>query len=110
MVNRGTAYFANLGEAKRGHEQRGRRPVIVVSPSQMRWSVVTVVPTSMSAQPAIFRPLVELDGVKTRALVDQIRTIDTQYLGDYIATLDRVDLAELDLALTQYLGLVSFPE
>lgn len=69
---RGAVYRVDFGDAKRGHEQRGRRYAVVISPGSMPWSVVTVVPTSTSAQPAVFRPELEVMGTKTRFLVDQI--------------------------------------
>ena len=104
---RGGVYRIDLGQA-RGHEQHGRRFGIVVSPSNMNWSVATIVPTSTSAQPSVFRPQVEIAGQKTLALCDQIRTIDTDYIhGDMIAFLSRDELAALDDALTRYLGLVA---
>lgn len=46
---RGAVYRVDFGDAKRGHEQRGRRYAVVISPGSMPWSVVTVVPTSTSA-------------------------------------------------------------
>lgn len=57
---RGAVYRVDFGDAKRGHEQRGRRYAVVISPGSMPWSVVTVVPTSTSAQPAVFRPELEV--------------------------------------------------
>ena len=36
---RGAVYRVDLGETKRGHEQRGRRYGLVISPSSMAWSV-----------------------------------------------------------------------
>lgn len=69
---RGAVYRIVLGQA-RGHEQRGKRLGLVVSPSNSPLSVVTVVPTSTSAQPAVHRPEVEVAGRATRMLVDQIR-------------------------------------
>jgi mRNA interferase MazF len=72
----------------------------------MPWSVVTVIPTSRSAQPAVFRPEVEIAGVVTRLLVDQIRTVDVRYVqGDPVYYLDRDELAEVEHAVTRYLGL-----
>jgi mRNA interferase MazF len=72
----------------------------------MPWSVVTVIPTSRSAQPAVFRPEVEIAGVVTRLLVDQIRTVDVRYIqGDPVYYLDRDELAEVEHAVTRYLGL-----
>ncbi|REK90139.1 type II toxin-antitoxin system PemK/MazF family toxin [Streptomyces inhibens] len=106
MVIRGAVYRVDFGDAKRGHEQRGRRFGLVLSPTSMPWSVATVVPTSTSAQPSVFRPEVELAGTSTRFLVDQIRTVDTSFIhGDPIHYLDRDELAEVEHAVTRYLGL-----
>ncbi|WP_425356922.1 type II toxin-antitoxin system PemK/MazF family toxin [Streptomyces inhibens] len=103
---RGAVYRIDFGDAKRGHEQRGRRFGLVLSPTSMPWSVATVVPTSTSAQPSVFRPEVELAGTSTRFLVDQIRTVDTSFIhGDPIHYLDRDELAEVEHAVTRYLGL-----
>jgi mRNA interferase MazF len=106
VVIRGAVYRVDLGEAKRGHEQRGRRLGLVISPSSMPWSVVTVIPTSTTAQAAVFRPALEINGQETRLLVDQIRTIDTDYLiGDPVHYLERDELADVEHALARYLGL-----
>ncbi|MEN3359377.1 MAG: mRNA interferase MazF [Mycobacteriales bacterium] len=72
----------------------------------MPWSVVTVIPSSTTAQPAIFRPSLEINGQHTRFLVDQIRSIDIDYLiGDPVHYLERDELAEIEHALARYLGL-----
>lgn len=103
---RGAVYRVDLGNAERGHEQRGRRYAVVVSPGSMPWTVVTVVPTSTSAQPAAFRPELELMGMPTRFLVDQVRSVDVDYVdGDPVAYLDRDEMAEIENAMTHYLGL-----
>ena len=103
---RGAVYRVDFGDAKRGHEQRGRRYGLVLSPSAMLWNVVTVVPTSTSAQPAIFRPSIELDGTPTRFLADQIRTIDVKFVhGDPAFYLERDEMAEVEQAAARYLGL-----
>jgi mRNA interferase MazF len=105
-VIRGAVYRVDLGDAKRGHEQRGRRLGLVLSPSDMPWSVATIVPTSSSAQPAVFRPELEVAGTLTRFLVDQIRTVDVRYmLGEPVHYLDRDELAAVEHAVTRYLGL-----
>lgn len=103
---RGAVYRVNLGDEKRGREQCGRRYGLVVSPSSMPWSVATIVPTSRSAQEALFRPTLELMGVQTRFLVDQMRSIGTRYIdGEPIAYLERDEMAEVEHAITRYLGL-----
>jgi mRNA interferase MazF len=72
----------------------------------MAWSVATIIPTSTSAQPAVFRPELEINGRLTRFLVDQIRTVDATYIdGDPVHYLDRDELAEIEHAVTRYLGL-----
>ncbi|WP_415678924.1 type II toxin-antitoxin system PemK/MazF family toxin [Tsukamurella hominis] len=103
---RGAVYKVDLGEARRGHEQRGRRYGVVVSPSSTAWSVATVVPTSTSARSAVFRPELDLMGVRTLFLVDQIRTVDTTYIhGDPVGYLDGDEMAEIEHAMTRYFGL-----
>jgi mRNA interferase MazF len=105
-VIRGAVYRVDLGDAKRGHEQPGRRYGLVLSPSAMPWSVVTIIPTSRSAQPAVFRPELDVAGAATRFLVDQIRTVDVRYVhGGPVHYLDRDELAEIEYAVTRYLGL-----
>jgi len=105
-VIRGAVYRVDLGEAKRGHEQRGRRLGLVLSPSSMPWSVATIVPTSTTAQPAVFRPALEIDGQLTRLLIDQIRSIDVSYIhGDPVHYLDHDEIIEVEHAVSRYLGL-----
>lgn len=104
---RGAIYRIDLGQP-RGHEQRGKRLGLVVSPSESALSVVTVIPTSTSARPAIHRPELEIAGRSTRLLVDQIRSIDTDYLvGEPVDYLSRDQLAEVELALAYYLGITA---
>ncbi|MFC7620998.1 type II toxin-antitoxin system PemK/MazF family toxin [Microlunatus sp. GCM10028923] len=103
---RGAIYRVDFGSTKRGHEQRGRRYAVVLSLSSMPWSVVTVIPTSTSAGPAVFRPELDVMGTRTRFLVDQIRTIDTTFVhGDPVGYLDRDEIAEIENAVAHYLGL-----
>ena len=103
---RGAVYQVDLGEVRRGHEQRGRRLGLVVSPSSMPWSIATIIPTSTRAQPAVFRPALQINGQLTRFLVDQIRSIDIGYIhGDPVHYLDRDEISEIEHAVTRYLGL-----
>lgn len=101
---RGAVYRTDLGRP-RGHEQGGKRLGLVVSPSDSPLSVVTVIPTSTSAGPSIHRPELEIAGRPTRMLIDQIRSIDTDYVvGDPVDYLPRDQLAGVELALAHYLG------
>ena len=104
---RGAVYPIDLGDARRGHEQRGRRLGLVISIEQDAWSTVTVLPTSTSAQASAFRPEVVVAGRETKILIDQVRTIDTSYvLGELVDYLSPNDLAQVEHSLTRYLGLL----
>ena len=101
---RGAVYRVDLGRA-RGHAQGGKRLGLVVSPSGSPLSVVTVIPASASAGPSIHRPELEVAGRLTRVLVDQICSIDIDYVvGDPVDYLTRDQLAETEFALAHYLG------
>ncbi len=104
---RGAVYRIDLGSA-RGHEQRGRRLGLVVSPSDSALTVVTVVPTSTSAGASAHRPLIDIAGTQARLLVDQIRSIDTDCVsGDPVDYLARDAMAEVEFAIGHYLGIAA---
>jgi mRNA interferase MazF len=104
---RGAVYPVDLGDANRGHEQRGRRLGLVLSIEQTAWSTVTIIPTSTSAQPAVFRPAVVIAGQDTRILIDQIRTIDSRYVtGELVDYLSRDDMAQVGHSVSRYLGML----
>jgi mRNA interferase MazF len=104
---RGAVYPVDLGEAKRGHEQRGRRLGLAISVEQNDWSTVTIIPTSTGAQPAVFRPEVVIAGRPTRILIDQVRTIDASYVtGELVDYLSRDDLGQVEHGLARYFGLL----
>jgi len=69
-------------------------------------SVVLVAPTSRSARPASFRPEIEIDGVTTRVLVEQVGAVDVGRLGDLVGHLTPEERWGIDTALLTVLGLV----
>src|ERR1700683_3106132 len=104
---RGAVYPVDLGDAKRGHEQRGRRLGLVISIEQNAWSTVTILPTRTRAQAAIFRPDVVIAGRDTKILIDQIRTIDTRYVsGELVDYLSRDDMTQVEHCLSRHFGLL----
>ena len=68
------------------------------------WHALIVAPTSTSAQPAIFRPEIEIDGSRTLVLVDQMRAADANRLGDFAGRLDAAETGEVDRAIKLILG------
>jgi mRNA interferase MazF len=104
---RGAVHPVDLGDAKRGHRQRGHRLGLVMSLEQDAWSTVTILPTSTSAQASVFRPEVVIAGRETRILIDQIRTLDvSSVVGDLVDYLSRDDMAQVEHSLSRYFGLL----
>ncbi|MCW3063224.1 MAG: growth inhibitor [Solirubrobacterales bacterium] len=91
---------------RRGREQRGSRPGVIVQADELLGlSTVLVAPTSTSAAPASFRPAIDVGGTATRVLTDQLRVFDAGSLGKSLGRLEAAELRALDDALTLVLGL-----
>jgi mRNA interferase MazF len=90
----------------RGHEQRLARYAVVVQADEfIGLSTVLVAPTSVSARPASFRPVIALGGRDTHVLVEQTTVVDPQRLGRSAGRLDANELHAVDDALTLIFGL-----
>ncbi|HLA93998.1 MAG TPA: type II toxin-antitoxin system PemK/MazF family toxin [Actinomycetota bacterium] len=89
-----------------GHEQRGGRyGVVVQADAFLPRSVVLIAPTSRSARPASFRPEVEIEGVSTRVLVEQVGAVDVGRLGELVGHVTPEEQWGVDAALMTVLGL-----
>ena len=103
---RGEAFRLPAPRAARGREQRGARYAVIVQADEfLHLSTTIVAPTSTSALPASFRPVITLDGSQTRVLVEQTTVIDPQRLGRSVGRLDVGELRAVDEALALILGL-----
>jgi mRNA interferase MazF len=90
----------------RGHEQRGDRfAVIVQSTDLLSLSTVIVAPTSTGAQPTSFRPELEIEGARTRVMVDHLAAVDLSRIGDAVRMLSWDEMGAVDRALETVLGL-----
>lgn len=79
---------------------------MVVQADDVDWlTTVVVVPTSTSAQPAIFRPDVTIRGRRTKLLTDQVSAVDRSRVGRSVGRLSPAELQELDESLQRILGL-----
>jgi mRNA interferase MazF len=106
-MRRGDVHAATLRAPRGAREQRGRRYAVVVqSDAFEQLTTVVIAPTSTSAQPAIFRPDVEIGGKRTRLLPEQMRAVDRARLGRRVARLSWSELQAVDDALKLVLGLL----
>ena len=103
---RGDVYRLRRDKTATGPEQGGPRFAVEVQSDLIHLSMLIVAPTSTRAQPATFRPSVDLLGTTTRILVDQLRAVDLSRLGDQVGRLDTGELAELDRAVRLMLGVL----
>ena len=79
---RGEVFRLPAARATRGREQRGAQYAVVVQADEfLHLSTTIVAPTSTSALPASFRPLITLAGAETRVLVEQTTVLDPRRLG-----------------------------
>lgn len=106
-MTRGEVYEVRLPSGRRrGHEQRGRRYAVILQVDELlELSTVIVAPTSTRAQPASFRPEIEIGDEPTRVLVEQLRAIDARSLGGLAAHLSADEQARVDDALSLVIGL-----
>jgi mRNA interferase MazF len=80
---RGDLFRLRSDKDTTGHELRGPRYAVAIQSDGILLSTLIVAPTSTSAQAAIFRPEIEMDGTRTRVLVDQMRAVDASRLGEF---------------------------
>lgn len=104
-MQRGDIYELRLPKGT-GHEQHGRRyGVVVQSDALLPRSVVLIAPTSTSARPASFRPEIDIDGIATRVLAEQVGAADLSRLGSAIGRVNIAQQWNIDAALLTVLGL-----
>lgn len=103
---RGDLYRLKSPRRSQGHEQAGPRYAVVVQSDDLPLSTWLVAPTSTGRRGASFRPEIEIDGVATRVLVEQLTVVDPQArLGAFAGRLGAAEMAEVDRALEMILGL-----
>lgn len=103
---RGEVFRLPAPRGARGREQRGARYAVVVQADELLGlSTVLVAPTSTSARPASFRPVVAFGDAETRVLAEQTTVVDRQRLGGSAGRLDAAEIRAVDDALSLVLGL-----
>ena len=96
---RGEVFRLKAAHDSRGHEQSGTRYAVVVQSDHLPLSTWLVAPTSTSANPATFRPEVQIQGRTARVLAEQTAAVDPGRLGDPAGHLSLTELRQLDAAL-----------
>jgi mRNA interferase MazF len=91
---------------RRGREQHGARFAVVVQTDELSALSTTIVaPTSRSAAAATFRPEIEVRGETTRVLVEQLRAVDVERLGEHAGRLSPDERRAVDDAIEIVLDL-----
>ncbi len=103
---RGDLYRLRAPKDVRGHEQAGTRFAVVVQSDDLPLSTWVVAPTSIGRREATFRPEIEIDGVRTRVMVEQLTVVDPETrLGQFAGRLGAAELRAVNAALMTVLGL-----
>ena len=103
-ILRGEIYYAELDPVI-GSEQGGRRPVVILQNNKGNQfsSTVIVAPltTSRFKQPLPTHVEVYTDGLRctSTVLLEQIRTIDKQRIGDYVSDISEFDMRQIEGAI-----------
>lgn len=109
QIRRGDVFNVNFGTRK-GHEQEGIRPAIVVQNDlYCDLSTLWVIPTSTSVRRDIdFHVPVTIGGKRTYALVEQLTTVDKERRikpENYLVRLSQQDMEAIDQMMRIFGGL-----
>lgn len=103
---RGDLYRLKAPRNARGHEQAGSRYAVVVQSDDLPLSTWIIAPTSTGRREASFRPEIEIDGTKTRVMVEQLTVVDPEIrLGAFAGRLTSSEMRAVDAALQAVLAL-----
>ena len=82
------------------------RFAVVLQSDDLPLSTWIVAPTSTGRREASFRPEVEINGTKTRVLVEQLTAVDPEIrLGEFAGRLNGSEMRAIDAALQNLLAL-----
>jgi mRNA interferase MazF len=82
-------YWVDLNPPGKGHEQRERRPCVVVSPDPMHQTqMAAICPLTTTLRNWPFRLRIPCNGKPSEIMVDQIRAVSLKRFDAYIEVLD----------------------
>ncbi len=108
-ILRGEIRWADL-DPTRGHEQSGKRPVLILSADVFNEHSGTVIAVALTSQPprAGFPLTLELGSAKLPTAswvkISQIRTLSTERIGRMIGTASPYEVAQVMEGLNEILG------
>ena len=104
---RGDIYELRATPRAQGHERKGERYAVALrSHSLQQLTTLVAAPTTTGSWESSFHPIIELNGRRTRVLVEQIQAIDAEKrLGRKVGRLSAGEQDEVDRALRLVLGL-----
>ena len=108
-VLRGSVHWADLSPT-RGHEQSGRRPVLILSADVFNERSGTVIAVALTTQPqrAGFPLTLELDSAQlpkpSWIKISQIRTLSAQRIGRKLGAASPEEVARVIEGLNEILG------
>ena len=113
QYRRGQIYYARLNPVV-GHEQGGRRPVLIIQNDIGNHFAPTVIVAALTTTlpekpyPTEVRVPAGTGGLSRASAIrlDQIRTLDKRRLEQYVGQLDEATMRQVDQAIEISLGLV----
>lgn len=103
---RGDLYRFRAPKDVKGYEQAGKRFAVVVQSGDLPLSTWVVAPTSTGRREASFRPEIEINGARTRVMVEQLTVVDPEArLGEFVGRLNASEQQAVNAALLTVLGL-----
>lgn len=103
---RGDLYRLKAPRDSKGREQSGRRYAVVLQSDDLPLSTWVIAPTSTGRRAASFHPEIEIHGVKTRILLEQLTVVDPEVrLGEFAGRLNADEQSAVDDALRAVLAL-----
>ena len=107
QLNHGEVYWVNIPFRDNTSTECGTRPCVIVSSSERfnNSPVVMICPMTTKLDTYPFHAKVDVNRQVGEVLCDHIMTIDVSQLGDYICTLNPVEIAVVDNYMKMALGI-----
>lgn len=89
----------------KGREQTGARYAVILQADYLPLATVIVAPTTTNTIGATFWPEIDVDGVRTFVLVEQLMAVDASRLGDVVDHLEADEMHDVEDRLRDVLSI-----